>query len=406
MTVYQYTAINRSGEKVAGEIEAEEKHTVLDELDKQGLLPVDISETANSKRSSADVAVPFFSSAPSPVLITLFTRELAMLLNAGLPLDKALAMLLNDSKSEKLKKIIRPILKSINEGKSFHDALIAMGAVFPPVYTSMIQVAEASGTLNVVLERLAETREKEQKLKSKALSTLLYPSFLVITAIGAIIIMLVYVVPGFKDLIQNASGEVPDSSKIVIAASDWLIANGLYALQLSGLSILALLLMSRNMSFRQSMDNFFFGFPIIGNLKKLGLTIRFCRTMGTLLENGVDLPQAMKLTKNVLGNISAEKAVSDAGDALRKGQNFLDPLSKAKIFPPVVLNMLRVGEETGDLAKSSNFLANMFEEKLETTVQRIFTIMEPLIIMIVSVFVAGIIISIIGSVLSINDLAT
>ncbi len=404
MTMYQYTAINRMGEKIAGEIEAEDKHTVLDLLDKQGLLPVEVTDTVPS--TPVNNTLPFIGKRPSPVLITLFTRELAMLLNAGLPLDKAMFILLNESKSDKLQNLIRPVLKSINDGKSFHAALKEMGPIFPPVYTSMIQVAEESGTLNIVLERLAETREKEQKLKAKALSTILYPSFLVVTAIAAIIIMLVYVVPGFKDLIQNANGEVPDSSKLVIAASDWLIENGILAVQLLSLSVLMLLALFRKQAFKQAVDNILFRVPVIGSLKRLGLTIQFCRTMGTLLENGVDLPQAMNLTKNVLGNVTAQKAVAEAGNELRKGQDFLGPLSKANIFPTVVLNMLRVGEETGDLAKSSNFLANMYEEKLETSVQRIFSIMEPLIIMIVSLFVAGIIISIIGSVLSINDLAT
>ncbi len=405
MKLYQYKAVSRSGEQVSGEIEALEKNIVFDELDKLGLFPVEVTAAEKVKNPGANADLPFFSSKPSPVQITQFTRELAMLLNAGLPLDKALAMLLNDKGAKKIKRLIEPILKSINDGKSFHDALKEMGSVFPPVYISMVSVAEASGTLDAVLEKLAESREKDQKLQAKALSTLLYPSLLIVTAIGAVVIMLVFVVPSFKDLIQNANGEVPESSRIVIAASDWLIANGILLTQVIALSVLVMPLLLRNSSFRQYMDNLLFQLPVVGYLKRLGVTIRFCRTMGTLLENGVDLPQAMTLTKNVLGNISAEKAVAAAGDALRKGQNFLDPLSSAKIFPEVVLNMLRVGEETGSLAKSSLFLANMFEEKLETSIQRIFTILEPLIIMIVSLFVAGIIISIIGSVLSINDLA-
>ncbi len=405
MNLYQYKAISRAGEQVSGEIEALEKNVVFDELDKLGLFPVDVQLAKKKKAQSSSDALPFLSSNPKPAQITQFTRELAMLLNAGLSLDKALGMLLNDKGAKKLKQLIEPILKSINDGKSFHDALSELGSVFPPVYISMVSVAEASGTLNVVLESLAEAREKDEKLRAKALSTMLYPGLLIFTAIGAVVIMLVYVVPSFKDLIQNANGDVPESSRIVIAASDWLIANGLFLIQAIAVSILVMPFLMRNPSLRQSMDNVSFRLPIISHIKRLALTIRFCRTMGTLLENGVDLPQAMNLTKNVLGNISAEKAVAEAGEALRKGQDFLDPLSRAKIFPEVVLNMLRVGEETGSLAKSSLFLANMFEEKLETSIQRIFTILEPVIIMIVSLFVAGIIISIIGSVLSINDLA-
>ncbi len=405
MKLYQYKAVSRTGDQVSGEIEALEKSVVLDELDKLGLFPVEVIIAKNAKSQNKSDDISLFSSNPKPAQITQFTRELAMLLNAGLPLDKALVMLQNDNEAKKIRKLTEPILKSINDGKSFHDALTDMGSVFPPVYISMVSVAEASGELDVVLERLAETREKDQKLKDKALSTMLYPCLLIMVAIGAIVVMLVFVVPSFKDLIQNSNGEVPDATRAVMAASDWLIANGLLMLQVIAGVILLIPLLLRNKSFRQSIDNLLFQLPIIGHLKRLGVTIRFCRTMGALLENGVDLPQAMNLTKNVLGNISAEKAVAAAGEALRKGQNFLDPLSRAKIFPLVVLNMLRVGEETGSLAKSSIFLANMYEEKLETSIQRIFTILEPVIILIVSLFVAGIIISIIGAVLSINDLA-
>ena len=405
MKLYQYKALSQSGEKISGEIEAADKGSVLNQLDRLGHYVVDVQEVVKSKAGvSSNSSVRMFGG-PSSTKVTLFTRELSMLLKAGLPLDKALDLLQRDLQDAKFSKLIAKLRKDIGDGKSFFEALKNAGSAFPPVYINMIRVAEASGTLDVVLDRIAQTREKEEKLKSKAMSAMLYPSFLIITAITAIIVMLVYVVPKFKDLILNSSSEIPESSQFVIAMSDWLITNGI-TLSMGILAfIIAMFFMMKNPGFRQSFDAFLFKMPVIGHIMQLNLTIRFCRTMGTLLENGVELPVAMSLTKNVLDNKVAESVISESSDALRKGQNFLDPITKSKLFPPVVINMLQVGEETGNLSSSSIYMADMFEDKLETSIQRFFTILEPLIILFVSVFVAGIIISIIGSVLSLNDLA-
>ncbi len=405
MKFYKYSALSKSGEKVTGEIEAQDRKNVIDQLSEQGHLVVDVSETNQTSQSRNKNHNSIFSKKPSNARITLFTRELAMLLKAGVPLDKALTLLQNDLADSNLNHIISGIRKEIGDGKSFYEALDNAGPAFPAIYVNMIRVAEVSGTLSTVLDRIAKTREKEEKLKSKTLSAMIYPCFLILASIAAIIVMLVYVVPEFKEIIINASSEIPEDSRFVIGLSDWLIANGSnLIIALLGFSLIILILL-RNDSFRQSLDLFLFKVPIIGNILKMNLTIRFCRTLGTLLENGVELPVAMSLTKNVLGNKAAENVLIASSEALRKGQNFLQPLIKSKLFPSVVINMLQVGEETGNLSSSSIYMADMFEEKLETSIQRIFTIMEPVIILLVSVFVAGIIISIIGAVLSLNDLA-
>jgi len=404
VTLFRYTAISRNGDKLAGAIEAVNRRSVVEQLNHLGHLPVDITESSASGTSAGVLGGALFKGRVSGSQITLFTRELSMLLKAGLPLDQALELLERDSNSPKLEKLIEAIRKYISDGKSLNEALTAAGS-FPPIYTNMVRVAEASGALDAVLERIAETREREQKLRNKALSALLYPSLLVAVAIGAVIIMMVFVVPRFKQMILHASTDIPRQAEIIIGVSDWLIANWEILTLSVGAFILLIAYLWRQPGVAPVLESIFLRLPLIGNIMRLNLTTRFCRTLGTLLENGVELPAAINLTSNALGNRLAARAMGEAHNSLRNGQDFLEPLLQSGLFPPVVISMLRVGGETGGLDKSCLFLAKMFEEKLEMTVQRTFTILEPVIILLVSVFVAGIIISILGAVISINDLA-
>lgn len=404
MTLYRYSAVTRSGGKLTGEMEAASRAGVIEYLHKLGHLPIDVTEGKHTGQQKG--ALARLSGGPSESQITLFTRELAMLLKGGLPLDQSLGFLESDARSKSLKRLIGDIADLIRSGKSFHEALEAQGKAFPPIYINMVRVAEASGSLETVLDRIAQGREKAQKLHSKALSQILYPCILIIVAIAAVTIMLLFVVPRFKQMIlQAGSTNVPEQARIVIGASDWLIANGHFLLIGLSLAALALMLAWRQGLGRQSLETALLRVPMIGTILRLNLTIRFCRALGILLENGVALPAAMKLVRDVIGSKFAADMLDEAYDALRKGKSFLEPLSRANLFPPVVVNMLRVGEETGNLTTSLSHMADMFEEKLETSVQRTFTILEPIIILLVSGFIAGIIMSILSAVISVNDLA-
>jgi len=405
MALYQYTAIGRDGRHLAGEMDAASRHTVLETLNNMGHLPVNVVEARPRAQSTTGIGGAIFGTRVSSRQITLFTRELALLVKAGLPLDQALMLLQKEATSAKLARLIERIIAQINSGKSLHEALEAQGDAFPPIYGSMVRVAEASGTLDTVLTRIAQTREHIEKLKSKTLSEMLYPCMLIVVAIGAVIVMLTFVVPRFKEMIVQAGTQIPPGARFVIGASDWLIANGAYlAIALAAATAAIVLAWSRGYG-RQSIETFLLRAPLVGSITRLGLTIRFCRMFGMLIENGVEVPAAMKLVRDAIGNRMAASVIDDAHDTLRKGKRFIEPMSQSGIFPSVMINMLRVGEETGGLATSAFHMADMFEEKLETLVQRAFTILEPAIIIIVSAFISGIIISIMGAVISMNDLA-
>ncbi len=405
MPRFSYTAVSRSGSRLTGEMEAAARQTVIEALHKLGHLPIDVTESAATTGTRAPASSSFFSGRPSAKQITHFTRELSILLAAGLPLDQSLALLKNDAGSAKLQRLIGEVAEEIGNGKSLHDAMAQQGDVFPELYTNMVRVGEASGSLEAVLRRIADTRERAEKLSSKALSQMLYPSLLVVMAIAAVVIMLTFVVPRFKDMILQHGSEMPEQARLVIATSDWLVAHGFTLLvAIAGILAVAVLAWQQGWG-RRAIEDVLLRLPLVGHVMKLNLTVRFCRTLGVLLENGVEMHAAMKLVRDVIGNRHAGAVLDQSYDALRKGRSFLEPIAKSALFPPVVVNMLRVGEETGNLTSACLHMADMFEDKMETAVQRTFTVLEPAVILLVSVFIGGIVVSIFGAVISMNDLA-
>lgn len=405
MARFSYTAVSRTGSRVTGEMEAAARQSVIDALLKLGHLPVDVLETTGNPATGSQTRRPFFSGLPSSRQITHFTRELAILLGAGLPLDQSLALLKNDAGSTKLQRLIGAVAEEIGNGKSLNEAMALQGGAFPPIYTNMVRIGEASGSLETVLKRIAETRERAEKLSSKALSQMLYPCLLVLMAIAAVVIMLTFVVPRFKDMIMQQGSEVPEQARLVIATSDWLVDNG-YTLLIATGSLIVLGAFAWQQGWgRRAIEDLLLRLPLVGHVMRLNLTVRFCRTLGVMLENGVEMHAAMKLVRDVIGNRHASDVIDQSYDALRKGRSFLEPIAKSALFPPVVVNMLRVGEETGNLTSACLHMADMFEDKMETAVQRTFTVLEPVVILLVSVFIGGIVVSIFSAVISMNDLA-
>jgi general secretion pathway protein F len=405
MKVFTYTAVSPSGDRLAGQMESNSREAVLTHLQELGHFPVDIREARGKAATSAGGGVSLFSRGPSSARLTLFTHELAMLLKAGMPLDRALTLLAADVSSPTLSQLIERVHRAVNDGKSLAEAMAAQDGAFPPVYTNMVRIAEASGTLPAVLERIAAARQRAEKLRGKVLSASLYPALLITVAIGAVMVMLVFVVPRFKEMVSQAGNEPPAPARAVFAASDWLIANGVALGLTLCAAIIGLIFALRNPAVRERMETRLLGLPLIGHILKLSLTVRFCRNLGVLLENGVELPAAMRLVRDIIGSRPAEAVLDAAYDGLRKGRGFIDPLARSGLFPAVVVNMLRVGEETGSLTRSLLHMADLFEDKLDTTVQRTLTLLEPVIILLVSGFIATVIISIMSAVISINDLA-
>lgn len=403
MPVFHYTALDRGGQRIAGEVQGPSREVVIRQLSDAGHFPIEVM--AGEADAPAPVRSLFaFGRTASTVEITQFARLLAMLVNAGLSLPRAVSLIEGEA-GRGLKRIARQIQVDISGGKSLAEALEARGGHFPPLFVSMVRAAEASGTLPEALERIAETREREQRMRAKLVSALLYPSFLVVTAIASLLIIMLFVVPRFKTMLTDSGTRLPPSAANIIAVSDWLNANWAVLAAGFGVATVAVLLLRRRPVVRRFLDRAVLRLPLVGGLARMDLTVRFCRTLGSLLANGIAVPTALNLTRDVMGNGEAAGAVAAMSRDLRKGSDLARLMETSRLFPPIVIAIMRAGEETGGLSRSALYLADMFEQRLDMATQRLVTILEPVIIVGVSIVVGAIVVSIMGAVVSVYDFA-
>ena len=402
MAKFRYSAIRDSGERVSGEIEGSDRSMVLGRLSEQGLHPIEVRDA--ELELSAGAMLRFGGGAASFTEISVFTRELGWLLKAGMTLNAALEILSKETFSSGFGGLIATMRADIRKGKSFHQAMAEAGA-FPPYYVSMIEVGEASGTLAGVLERIATAREREQKVRGKLVSALIYPSLLVALATGAVIFIMVSVVPSIKDMIEGSGAPVPDQARFVISMSDWLIANGQTVLIGVPLVLLLLVALLGGGTMQRILRSVGMYLPVIGSLIAKASVVRFCRILGTLLQAGVGLPESLKLMLPTAETPQIGRTIGAMESALRQGGNFLAPLEQSRIFPPLLSRMLSVGSETGNLTQSVLQVTDILEDELDRQVERALTLIEPAIILALSGVVAFIITSLMSAIISVNDLA-
>lgn len=402
MATFRYQALRDNGERVAGTIEGADRSLVMSRLAGQGLHPIEVKEQGADGGSPATLGL-----SPAGVggeEITIFTRQLAWLLEAGTTLNRALDILGRESFSKRFSAVLSALQSDIRKGKSFHDALSASG-VFPPFYLSMVEVGEATGTLGSVLDRLAGAREREQKTRGKVISALTYPILLVVLSIGVVTFLMVSVVPGIKDMIMGSGAPVPESARLVIAVSDWLIANGMtLAIGLS-LAALAMALLWERTNLPRLLRDLALRLPGVGRILMKAEVAQFCRILGALTAAGMTLQASLKLIATTKLNRRITDTTREMETALRRGEDFIVPLERSGIFPPLLARMLKVGSETGNLTPGINRASEILEDELDRAVDRSLALLGPVIILCLSVFVGFIIVSLMGAVISINDLA-
>lgn len=402
MASFRYSAIRDSGERVIGTIEGADRSLAISRLSEQGLHPIDIREDAGDGGTAAFISLTG-GRIPRQEL-TGFTRQLAWLLQAGTTLNRSLEILSGESFSKPLAAALTEMRGSIRKGRSFHDALEETGA-FPPFYLSMVEVGEATGTLGAVLDRLATAREREQKVRGKVISALVYPIMLVVLSIGVVIFLMVSVVPGIKDMISSSGAPVPETARMVISASDWLIANGLAAAIGTLLAVIAMALLWTRTSLPRLIREMALRLPLLGKLLMKSEVAQFCRLLGTLSAAGMNLPASLKLIASTSPDRRIMKAAEDMEVALRRGEDFVAPLERSRILPPLLARMIKVGAETGNLTPSLLRVTDILDDELDRLTDRTVSLLGPIIILVLSVFVGFIITSLMSAVISINDLA-
>lgn len=403
MASYHYKAITDSGETRDGLMEAVDRDSVISSLHAAGNYPVSVEPAAPPGGREARPWT--LRRGVSQKYIGIFTRELATLLKAGLPLDRSLEILASTAPSPKISRLIGKVLEKIMAGKTFADALEAQDGVFTRIYVNTTRAGEAGGSLDAVLERLADYMEKSRELRDSVISALIYPAILLTVAALSLVLLLTQVVPQFSTLFAEAGSALPLPTQIVIAAGDWL--ENYWWVLVAGLlaGLVALDFVLRTPSAKIRLDRLMLKTPLAGDLIRKIEVARFARTLGTLLGNGVNFVAALLIVKETMANLVLAKSIDALSQGLKEGQGIAGPLAQGALFPKLAVQMIQVGEETGQLEPMLLKIADIYDKEVSVAVKRALTLLEPMLILLLGLLIAGIIISVLLAVLNVNELA-
>ena len=405
MPVFRYRAVTDEGEVVEGDMEADSPGAVTDRLQDLGYFPL------RAERSTQTSASAFVGRAAGVGLkvdrkaVVLMTRELASLLGAGLSLERSLGILAELADRKDARALVDQLLASLREGSSFADALARHPRSFPSYYVALARAGEMGGTLEQVLERLATFLDKAQATRDQIQSALIYPCILLVMAGLAVAVLLTVVVPEFQPLFDDAGEALPTTTRILITVSQglseswWVIALGIL--------VLALLLRRglQDPDFRHRWDSMTLGIPLFGGLVRRIEVARFARTLGTLLQNGVALLGGLMIVKDTLANSALSRTVESVANGLKEGQGLAEPLQASGAFPALATQMIRVGEETGELPEMLFKVAELYDREAQTATERLLALLVPALTIGLGLVIATIIASVLSAILSINQLA-
>jgi general secretion pathway protein F len=396
MADYTYRAVAKDGSVAEGVIDASDEKGAIERLRNSGLIPLNVTapKEGGLRKTFA------LRSARSEVLT--FTTELSALLGAGLPLDRSLNIIAEVSEAGEMKGVVQAVLRSIREGSSFSDALQKHPRVFTRLYVNMVRAGEAGGILDVVLEKLNEFLESSKELKDHVTSAMFYPSILAVVGTVVIIFILTFVLPRFSTIFSDMGGQLPFSTQMILWASS-MFRNFWWAMLIA---VVVVILLFRKYT---STDEGALRWDHI-KLKLMRDVIikleaaRFCRTLGTLLKSGVPLLQALNNSMDIVGNRAVTAKLKDLYKGAKEGKGFAEPLASAKVFPPLAISMIRVGEETGQLDTMLLKVASTYEKSLREAIKRFMNLLGPIIIIIMAMIIGFIVISVFMAMFSIFDL--
>lgn len=403
MPLYRYKAADPQGGVLEGEMEARTAEAVAMHLQAQNFMVLAVEEALAA--SGGGWLSGFGRARVSQDDIAMMTREIATLLRAGLPLDRALEIVINLSANDEVADILNDVRQDVRGGASLYSALEAQKGVFSRFYLNMIRAGEAGGALEVVMLRLTEFMERAKELRETVKSALVYPTILIMVAVISVVVLLIFVVPQFTQMFEESGKALPLATQIVVASGEF-FKTWWWALIGGGLALYALF--QRQMAdpeSRYTWDERFLALPLIGDLVAKIEMARFSRTLGTLIDNGVSLLPALAIVKETLGNSVMAERLDEVATKLREGKGLGTPLMEAEVFPRLGVHMVMVGEETGRLSEMLIQVADVFDREVQTAVKRTLGLLEPALILGLGLVIGAIIMSILVAILSVNELA-
>jgi len=402
--LFAYKAVNSLGETEEGVRDAIDEQQLIAALQTDGYIPIRVVPAG--AKSFLGLRLGIKQSKLSQKDIALFTGELATLLESGLPLDKSLLVLIDLTEdNERVTKLIGRVLEKVKGGATLADALEKQSGVFSKFYLNMIRAGEAGGSLGEVLARLSEYLERSRELKETVSTALIYPAILLIMSLASLFVMLTFVVPQFSEMFASAGKALPVSTRIVVGLAGWLQSYW-WALVLGVVSITGYMnLQLADPVKKKRWDGRFLKLPLAGTIILNKETANISRTLGTLLGNGVSILAALVIVRETVDNLVLAAAIQDTEEQLKQGKHLSDALMEKGIFPKMAMQMVKMGEETGRLEEMLLRVATIYDKQLSVAIQRMLALLEPVLIISLGLMIAGIIVSILLAILSVNDLA-
>jgi len=400
---FEYAVRDRQGKIVKGRIEAPNQAAVANRLKTMGLAPMSIAEVA-STGLSREISIPGFGEKITLKDVAIMSRQLATMISSGLSLLRALTILAEQTESKPLQKIIAQVRNDVEVGTAFSTALGKHPQVFPPLMINMVKAGEVGGFLDGVLVSLAENFETEVALRAKIKSALTYPVVIFVFAILATIGMLLFIVPVFEDMFASLGGNLPAPTQFLVYMSDamkWAVGP---------LAVAAIVFAvwwrkhKNDRAVRERLDPWKLRVPVFGNLFRKVAISRFTRNFGTMIHAGVPILQALDTVGEASGNLVIEKAAKDVQEAVRTGQSLAGPLAHHPVFPPMVVQMMAVGEDTGALDTMLGKVADFYDQEVEATTDSLTSLIEPIMILLIGGIVGGMIIALYMPIFSIFEL--
>jgi type IV pilus assembly protein PilC len=388
MAKFQWEGTTRMGEKRSGSMEADSAAVVEDRLRADGLT---VGRVRREGGLNVNIQIGTGVGAKD---LQIFTRQLATMIDAGLPLVQCLDILANQTENKSFQKILQSVKSSVEQGSTFSDALKRHPKVFDELYVNLVAAGELGGILDTILNRLATYIEKNVKLKNQLKSAMYYPTGIMVVAIGVIIVMLVKVIPTFEKMYHDMGhAELPAATRVVIGISNsfmrrwYLFAGGLFGL------VFGIMAMNRTDKGKEALDRFLLRVPVVGPVLRKIIVARFTRTLGTLLSSGVPILDALDICARTAGNRVVQTGILRARSKIAEGHDMAGPLADSRVFPTMVVQMIGVGEQTGAMDQMLNKIADFYEEEVDTAVAGLTSLIEPVMMAFLGVVVGGLIVA-------------
>jgi type IV pilus assembly protein PilC len=420
MPKFSYVAMDSRGKETKGTLEVASQSEAIGRIKEMGFFPTKVVEVDKGKDKvkaqpgakgkaakkgglgAIEIKLPGMSGV-KPKTLTIFTRQLATLVEAGLPLLRGLRVLEKQEKSPTLKRIISELAVSIEGGSTFSEGLAQHPKVFNRLYVNMVKAGEMGGVLEVVLKRLAEFMEKAQKIKGKVVAAMFYPSAVITVAVGIMAILMIFVIPKFREIFNDMDMALPAFTEFVLNISEMVANHYVITAGILAAFVVAFKMFLKSHFGRKLFDRFKLNMPVLGPVISKVAISRFTRTLGTLVSSGVPILQALTIVKETSGNIIIGDAVSAVHESVKEGETITAPLENSKVFPPMVISMVDVGEQTGALPEMLMKIADNYDEEVDNAVAAMTSLLEPIMIVFLAVIVGSIVIALFLPLITLMD---